>query len=156
MKRETIFLKIAVVIIGLPIAVVLLYLAYDLIFVPKTKGFLLFIPMVAVMYLSAIPYFIALFQTTKLLSYIDQQLAFSYLSVDALKKIKHCAIAISVLFIVDLPFLFRIADIDDAPGIMLFSLIIIFASIVIAVFAAVLQKLLTNALVIKSENDLTI
>lgn len=156
MKRETIFLKIAVVIIGLPIAAVLLYLAYDLIFVPKTKAFLLFIPMVAVLYLSAIPYFIALFQTTKLLSYIDQQLAFSDLSVEALKIIKRCAMAISVLFIVDLPFLFRIADIDDAPGIMLFSLIIIFASIVIAVFAAVLQKLLTNALVIKSENDLTI
>ncbi|MBD8037339.1 DUF2975 domain-containing protein [Solibacillus sp. A46] len=156
MKRETIFLKVAVVIIGLPIAAVLSYLAYDLIFVPKTKAFLLFIPMVAVMYLSAIPYFIALFQTTKLLSYIDQQLAFSNLSVEALKKIKHCAIAISVLFIVDLPLLFRIADIDDAPGIMLFSLIIIFASIVIAVFAAVLQKLLTHALVFKAENDLTI
>ena len=156
MKRETIFLKIAVVIIGLPIAAVLLYLAYDLIFVPKTKAFLLFIPMLAVMYLSAIPYFIALFQTTKLLSYIDQQLAFSDLSVEALKKIKRCAMSISVLFIVDLPFLFRIADIDDAPGIMLFSLIIIFASIVIAVFAAVLQKLLTNALVFKDENDLTI
>lgn len=156
MKRETIFLKIAVVIIGLPIAAALLYLTYDLIFIPKSKAFILFIPMVAVIFLSAIPYFIALFQTTKLLSYIDQQLAFSNLSVEALKKIKRCAIAVSVLFIIDLPLLFQIADIDDAPGILLFSLIIIFASIVIAVFAGVLQKLLTNALVIKSENDLTI
>jgi len=32
----------------------------------------------------------------------------------------------------------------------------IFASLVVAVFAAVLQKLLKNAIDIKSENDLTI
>ncbi len=124
--------------------------------VPKTKEFILFVPMVIVLYVSAIPYFIALFQTFKLLGYIDRNNAFSVLSVQTLKKIKLCAIVISVLFIVDLPFLFRIADIDDAPGIVLFSLIIIFASTVIAVFAAVLQKLLANALAIKSENDLTI
>ena len=156
MKRETLFLKIVVVIIGLPIAAILAYLTYDLITVPKTKEFLLFIPMVVVLYLAAIPYFIALYQTIKLLEYIDCNNAFSQFSVQALKVIKRCAITISGLFIVDLPFLFRIADIDDAPGIVLFSLIIIFASTVIAVFAAVLQRLLTNALEIKSENDLTI
>ena len=156
MKRETLFLKIVVVIIGLPIAGILAYLTYDLITVPKTKEFLLFIPMVMVLYLAAIPYFIALYQTIKLLGYIDCNHAFSQFSVQALKVIKRCAITISGLFIVDLPFLFRIADVDDAPGIVLFSLIIILASTVIAVFAAVLQKLLTNALEIKSENDLTI
>lgn len=155
-KRETLFLKIAVVIIGLPIAAILAYLTYDLITVQKTKEFLLFIPMVVVLYLAAIPYFIALYQTIKLLGYIDWNNAFSQLSVQALNIIKRCAVTISGLFIVDLPFLFHIADVDDAPGIVLFSLIIIFASIVIAVFAAVLQKLLTNALEIKSENDLTI
>ncbi|AWE08214.1 DUF2975 domain-containing protein [Lysinibacillus sp. 2017] len=156
MKRETLILKLAVIIIGLPIAGILAFLTYDLIAVPKTKEFILFVPMVIVLYVAAIPYFIALFQTIKLLGYIDRNNAFSVLSVQALKKIKLCAIVISVFFIVDLPFLFRIADVDDAPGIVLFSLIIIFASIVIAVFAAVLQKLLTNALAIKSENDLTI
>ena len=156
MKRETLFLKIVIVIIGLPIAAILAYLTYDLITVPKTKAFLLFIPMVLVLYLAAIPYFIALIQTIKLLGYIDSNNAFSQLSVKVLKVIKRCAMTISGFFIVDLPFLFRIADVDDAPGIVLFSLIIIFASTVIAVFAAVLQKLLTNALEIKTENDLTI
>ncbi|MEK4627814.1 MAG: DUF2975 domain-containing protein [Solibacillus sp.] len=156
MKRETFFLKVVVFIIGLPIAAILTWLTYDLITVPKTKEFTIFIPMVLVLYLAAIPYFNALFQTNKLLTYIDQNNAFSTLSVHALKKIKLCAIIISVLFIIDLPFLFRIAELDDAPGIVLFSLIIVFASMVIAVFAAVLQKLLTSALEIKSENDLTI
>jgi hypothetical protein len=36
------------------------------------------------------------------------------------------------------------------------GLVIIFASMVIAVFAAVLQRLLQEAIHIKSENDLTI
>ncbi|MER1957849.1 MAG: DUF2975 domain-containing protein [Solibacillus sp.] len=156
MKRETIFLRLAVIILGLPIVGFLAFLTYDLITVPKKEGFSLFIPMVLVLYLSAIPYFFALFQTMKLLGQIDRNEAFSNISVTALKNIKRCAIIISGLFIVDLPFLYRIAEIDDAPGVLLFSLMIIFASIVIAVFAAVLQKLLTSALEMKSENDLTI
>lgn len=156
MKRETLFLRLAVIVIGLPIAGALAFLTFDLITVPKNSSFTLFIPMVLVVYISAIPYFYALYETMKLLGYIDRNDAFSNLSVRSLKKIKRCAIVISVLFIVDLPFLYRIAEIDDAPGVLLFSLIIIFASMVIAVFAAVLQKLLTNALEIKSENDLTI
>jgi hypothetical protein len=45
---------------------------------------------------------------------------------------------------------------SGAPGGIVIGLVIIFASIVIAVFAAVLQKLLRNAIDIKSENDLTI
>jgi capsular polysaccharide biosynthesis protein len=45
---------------------------------------------------------------------------------------------------------------DDAPGAIVIGLVIIFASIVIAVFAAVLEKLLRTAIDIKSENDLTI
>ena len=38
----------------------------------------------------------------------------------------------------------------------LVGLVIIFASMVIAVFAAVLQRLLQEAIDIKSENDLTV
>lgn len=156
MKRETIFLRLAVIILGLPIVGFLAFLTCDLITVPKQDGYSLFIPMILVLYVSAIPYFFALFQTMKLLGQIDRNEAFSIISVNALKNIKRCAIVISALFIVDLPFLYRIAEIDDAPGVLLFSLMIIFASIVIAVFAAVLQKLLTSALEMKSENDLTI
>ena len=53
----------------------------------------------------------------------------------------------------DLP---GVAEVDDAPGLIAFPLIIIFASFVIAVFAAVLQRLLKEAIDIKSDNDLTI
>ena len=109
-----------------------------------------------VMYVSAIPFYFALYQAFKLLSYIDKNQAFSELSVKALKKIKNCAIIISGLYVVGIPFVFIIAELDDAPGLILIGMVIIFASMVIAVFAAVLQRLLQEAIDIKSENDLTV
>lgn len=113
-------------------------------------------PGVAIMYVSAIPFFIALYQAFKLLTYIDKNKAFSEISVNVLKKIKYCATTISVLYVIMLPFVFLVADKDDAPGLIIFGTVPIFASMVIAVFAAVLQKLLKEAIDIKSENDLTV
>ena len=57
---------------------------------------------------------------------------------------------------VGMPLFYLIAEKDDAPGIILIGMALIFASMVIAVFAAVLQKLLKEAIDIKSENDLTV
>ena len=108
------------------------------------------------LYASAIPFYFALYQAFKLLSYIDKNKAFSELSVKALKKIKYCAITISILYVLGMPLFYLIAEKDDAPGVIVIGLVIIFASMVIAVFAAVLQKLLQEAIDIKSENDLTV
>lgn len=108
------------------------------------------------LYVPAIPFFIALYQTMKLLKYIDANNAFSELSIRALKAIKYCAIAISSLFAAGMPYIYTVADRDDAPGIILLGLIIVFASSVIATAAAVLQQLVRSALAIKSENDLTV
>ncbi|MFP3723236.1 DUF2975 domain-containing protein, partial [Niallia circulans] len=107
-------------------------------------------------YTAAIPFYYALYQAFKLLNYIDKNEAFSELSVNALKKIKNCAISISAIFVLGLPLFYLLAERDDAPGIILIGLVLIFASMVIAVFAAVLQKLLKEAIDIKSENDLIV
>lgn len=115
-----------------------------------------YLPLFIGMYASALPFFFALVQALRLLSYIDKNEAFSALSVKALQRIKYCACAISLLYIACLPFFYLIADKDDAPGVLAIGLVVAFASFVIAVFAAVLQKLLQNAIDIKSENDLTI
>ena len=108
------------------------------------------------MYLPAIPFFIALYQSLKLLGYIDRNQTFSPLSVKALKTIKYCGGAISALYLVGMPYIATIAEKDDAPGVLAIALVIIFASFVITVFAALLQKLLQNAIDIKAENDLTV
>ncbi|MNH47651.1 hypothetical protein D3C87_2190160 [compost metagenome] len=55
-----------------------------------------------------------------------------------------------------MPLFYLMAEKDDAPGIIVIGLILIFASMVIAVFAAVLQRLLKEAIELKSEIDLTV
>jgi hypothetical protein len=63
---------------------------------------------------------------------------------------------IGAFYVAFMPLIYLMADADDAPGMIIIGMIIIFGCMVIAVFAAVLQKLLANTIAIKSENDLTI
>ncbi|CAB1252975.1 putative toxin of a toxin / antitoxin system [Clostridiaceae bacterium BL-3] len=154
---STIFLKIVVFLVGI------IVLALCIFWLPAIANGaaehypkLHYWPVLIGAYLSAIPFFAALYQALRLLGYIDRNKAFSELSVTALKNIKHCAITISIIYAVLIPFLVPIANADDAPGIVALGLVIAFASFVIAVFAAVLQKLLKDAVDIKSDNDLTI
>ncbi|PAF37668.1 hypothetical protein CHH69_09800 [Terribacillus saccharophilus] len=113
-------------------------------------------PALVGLYVTALAYFLALYQSFRLLSYIDKNVAFSDLSVKALKNIKHCAITISIVYVILLPLIYVVAERDDAPGLILVGMALIFAPLVVAIFAAVLQKLLKNAIDIKSENDLTV
>ena len=108
------------------------------------------------MYATAVPFFIALWETLKLLRYIDQNTAFSDLSVKALRNIKQCAVIIAGVYIGGVPLLLPIAQADDAPGLMVIGMAIACAPLVIAVFAAVLERLLQNAIDIKAEADLTV
>ncbi|WP_088007728.1 DUF2975 domain-containing protein [Indiicoccus explosivorum] len=159
MKGETLFLKLTVILLALPVIAACVFLLPWLIRDTMTSDWEyanLLYPILAAMYLSAIPFFIALYQTFRLLHYIDRNNAFSERSVRALRNIKRCAGAISGLYVLSMPFFFLVGDRDDAPGVVLIGMVLIFAPIVIAVFAAVLQKLLANAIEIKSENDLTV
>ena len=148
-QYSTVFLKIVVILIGIPV------LALCIFWLPGFVNYLHY-PILISVYASAITYFFALNQALKLLSYIDKNKAFSELSVKALKIIKYCAAIFSILYVVEMPFFYILAEKDDAPGIILIGMVFIFASFVVAIFAAVLQKLLKNAIDIKSENDLTI
>ncbi|APC47811.1 hypothetical protein BME96_06335 [Virgibacillus halodenitrificans] len=159
MKRETLFLKTTIILMGLPVLALCIFavpgianFAVELYPDMAYLKYLIFL----VMYSAAIPFYIALYQACKLLSYIDKSKAFSQFSVTALKKIKYCAITISSIYVVGMPLFYLIGEKDDAPGVILIGMILIFASFVIAVFAAVLQKLLRNAIEIKTENDLTV
>ncbi|MDS8922331.1 DUF2975 domain-containing protein, partial [Streptococcus pneumoniae] len=60
------------------------------------------------------------------------------------------------IYFLAMPLFYIIAEIDDAPVLILMGAGIGLAAFVVAVFAAVLQKLLTHAIDIKSENDLTV
>ncbi|MCD4714999.1 MAG: DUF2975 domain-containing protein [Clostridiales bacterium] len=158
-KGTTLFLKSVLIVMGLPI------LAFCILIMPSiAKEILGYHPeystfiyaVLVVMYATAIPYYMALYQSFKLLNLIDANMAFSDLSVKALKNIKQCAYAISIMYTLIMPFFYILGEFDDAPGIILIGLILIFASTVIAFFAAILQKLLKDAIEFKSENDLTV
>src|SRR3990167_9816176 len=116
----------------------------------------MYLPMLLVMFIAAIPFFFGLYQGILLLNYIEKGTAFSELSVKAIQNIKYCAFTISVLYAAGMPYIIYVADKDDAPGAVLMGLVFIFAPLITSVFAAVLEKLLQNALDIKSENDLTV
>lgn len=111
---------------------------------------------VAGLYASALPFFLALWQALKLLDSIDRNTAFSESSVTALRNIKRCAIVISAIYAAFLPLLLPIGAADDAPGLLVFGAALAFVPVTVAVFAAVLERLLRNAIEIKSENDLTV
>lgn len=163
MKRSsTLFLKAAVFFMGIPVLALCIFLLPQIVNEANEaadKGSdLAYVVygIVTVMYITAIPFYFALYQSFTLLSYIDRNQAFSDLSVLALKKIKNCAITISGFYVIVLPFVYILAEIDDAPGLILVGMVMVFAPLVIAVFAAVLQRLLKEAIDIKSENDLIV
>jgi len=157
MKQGTLFLKVVVFLIGIPVLALCMLGLFWLTNNPANPDYAqILYPIVIGIYISVIPFYIALYRTFRLLSYIDKNIAFSELSVKALKCIKYCAIAISTLYVVMMPFVYLVAEKDDAPGLIIIGMVPIFASIVISVFAAVLQKLLKDAIYIKSDNDLTI
>jgi len=156
---STLFLKLSVILLGIPVLALCIFL------VPKIADYMAVLyPDMPVLkylvyiglYVTAIPFYFALYQAFKLLNYIDHNNAFSDLSVKALNTIKKCAISISVFYVLDMPLFYLFAERDDAPGVIILGLMMIFASMVIAVFAALLQKLLQEAINIKTENDLTV
>jgi hypothetical protein len=156
---STLFLKIAVILIGIPVLALCIFLVPEIAdFAAELYPDLAYLKYLVLidLYATAVPFYFALYQAFKLLSYIDKNKAFSELSVRALKNIKYCAITMSALYVAGMPLFYLIAEMDDAPGIILIGLVLILASMIIAVFAAVLQRLLQEAINIKSENDLTV
>ncbi|SFH54374.1 DUF2975 domain-containing protein [Pisciglobus halotolerans] len=161
-KGSTLFLKVVTTMISTPVLALSIFvlpkIAVTAIVKLQTGSELAYIVLglLLIMYLSSIPFYFALYQAIQLLRYIDQSQAFSMLSVIALKKIKNCALMISGLYVIALPLIFVVAQWDDAPGLVAIGMVILGASLVVVVFAAVLQRLLEEAIQIKSENDLTI
>jgi hypothetical protein len=157
-KSSTWFLKsVLVLIAGLVLA--------GLLWLPHVEGrninadlFTIYFkdPFLAYVYVSSIPFFIPFYQAFKLLGFMEQGKAFSQVSVNALRKIKFSSLVLAGLVAGAVPQLAMFAHDDDAPGVVLIVLVIIFAAFVIATAAAVFQKLLQNAVDIKSENDLTV
>jgi len=112
-------------------------------------------PFLAYAYIASIPFFVALYQAFKVLVYVRQNKTFSQATVKALRTIKYCALAIIGFVVVGVIFI-MFGDKDDRPAGVFMRILITFASTVIATAAAVFERILQNAVDIKSENDLTV
>ena len=159
MKRISIvFLQAVIVLIGIVALAILLWF-------PSAEGraknldlfSIYFDPFILYGYAASIAFFVALYQTFKLLGYIGQNKIFSSNAVKALKSIKYCAIVLSILIVLAGLYikLFHHKD-DDPAGFLAICIVTTFVSIVIATAATIFEKLLQNAIDMKSENDLTI
>jgi len=156
-QSSTIFLQIVIVLIGVGALALVLW-------EPHIEGrnahatlFEIYFndPFLAYAYVASIPFFLALYQAFKVLGYVRQNKTFSQETVKALRTIKFCAIAIIGFVAVSVIFI-MFADKDDRPAGVFMRILIAFSSIIIATAAAVFERILQNAVDIKSENDLTV
>src|SRR5262245_48257668 len=159
MKRSsTIFLQGVVILIGIGALALLLW-------EPQVEGrnahatnFEIYFkdPFLALAYTGSIPFFIALYQAFKVLGYVRQNKTFSQTTVKRLRTIKYCAVTIIGFVAVEEIFIMLNHGSDDPAGGVFIGILITFGSIVVATAAAVCERILQNAVDIKSENDLTV
>ncbi len=118
------------------------------------------IPYFIGLWILSIPIFIGLYQTWRLLDYIDKNNAFSAKSIKALQIIKMCAITFAILIILSAVAVVVAAratnPTEDVAPVGPIGFVFVSVSVIIATFVAVLQRVLKNGIDIKSENDLTV
>lgn len=152
---STVFLRLVVGSIAFVVLMACVFLFPRAIF-SELQGDFDYAPILIGIYITAIAGLVALHQTLRLLGNIDRNEAFSVSSLSALGRIRHCAIFISGIYTLGLPYFFRLADQDDAPGVMAIGLILAGGALVVATAVAVFEKLLRSAIALKSEQDLTV
>lgn len=158
MKRSaTIFLQGVIAVFGLA---VLAFLLWE----PHVEGrnvnattFEIYFhdPFLAYVYFGSIPFFVALFQAIKVLGYAGQNNVFSQANVSALRTIRNCALLIIGLAVISVAFM-PFGDAEDRPPGVFLRLVVIFGSLVVATTSAIFERILQQAVDLKSENDLTI
>ena len=161
MKRSSIvFLQVVIVLIGIGALALMLW-------EPHIEGrnahatlFEIYFndPFLAYAYIASIPFFVAHFQAFKVLGYAGQNKIFTQEAVRALRTIKYCALAIIGFVVLEELFILLSGNRDlENPGAPIFlGILIAFPAIVVATAAAMFERILQNAVDLKSENDLTV
>jgi DNA-binding Xre family transcriptional regulator len=157
MKRSsTIFLQVVIVLIGIGALALMLWFPHiEGRNVDATVSQIYFNdPFLAYAYIASIAFFTALYQAFKLLGYIRQNKVFTLNSVRALRTIKYCAISLIGFIIVAEAYIFIVVSKkDDIAGGVVLGLFMFFVSVVTATAAATLERILQNAVDLKSEKN---
>jgi hypothetical protein len=156
-RRSIIFLQLVIALIGIG---ALAFLLWE----PHIEGrnvhatlFQIYFndPFLAYAYIGAIPFFVAVYQALKVLGYVGRNQVFSPAAVKALRTIKYCAVSIIGFVAVGEIFILFGNSEDKPPGFFM-GILITFGSVVMGTAAAMFERILQNAVDLKSENDLTV
>lgn len=93
------------------------------------------------LYATLLPFYWVLWQSLKFLNYIDKNQAFSVEAVKTLRNIKYGAGVMAILYVGGWPLLIPLAEVEDAPGMLLFGAAIACFPIAVTALASVLEKL---------------
>lgn len=149
MKRiSAAFLQVAVVLIGIGSMAVLLW-------EPHIEGrnahattFEIYFkdPFLAYVYVGTIPYFVALYRASGLFGHARKNGEFSQVTVDALRAIKRCAMAIIGFVAGAVVIILMVGDKDDRPAGFFMALLFTVASSRVAIVAAMVARRWEDAL----------
>ena len=152
-RSSTLFLKLILLVLSLAVLTLCGFLLYQII---QSDSLGDYQPILIGVLISTIPFLYVFYQAYNLLNNIDNNLSLTDSSVNSLRIIKVCSFIISLMYLIGSPFIFYVAQQDDAPGVVLINIILIMGPFSVGVFTYILQKLLINAIGYKSENELTI
>lgn len=159
MKIKTLFLKMALIAIGIIVLFfcalvfpnVLIKVSYTYPKIVLTRYLF-----TGCLYLSAILFYIAEGYAYRILQLIDRDNVFSGQALHAIKQIKYAVGGMGVCYLLFLPMIYWVADVEDAPGMIIIMTVIAMIPFVVAVFAAILEKLLQKATQLKVESQYTV
>lgn len=152
-RSSTLFLKLILLVLSLAVLTFCGFLLYQ---ITQSDSLGDYQPILIGVLISTIPFLYVFYQAYNLLNNIDANLSLTDSSVNSLRIIKVCSFLISLMYLMGSPFIFNVAQQDDAPGVVLINIILIMGPFSVGVFTYILQKLLINAIEYKSENELTI
>jgi hypothetical protein len=114
-------------------------------------------PFLAYLYLAFVPFFVGLYQGFKLLGFARRNQIFSPPAVRALRIIMFFSAITAFFFFGAEAYIFVfVRGTDDVAGGVMMGAFVILMCAVIGTAAAVFERILQNAVELKSENDLTV
>jgi Protein of unknown function (DUF2975) len=155
-RGSTIFLQVVIVLIGIGALAFMLWEPHvEGANAHATLSQMYFNSFVVYAVIGSTPFFVALYHAFKVLGYVRQNKTFSQATVNSLRIIKYCALALIGFVAVSVIFMIG-GDREDRPVGLFMRILVTFPSIIVATVVTISERILRNAVDIKSENDLTV
>jgi len=111
-------------------------------------------PIVIAIYVSTIFIYLAFYQTIQFIQLINHKLVFSNDSIYRLKKIKRYGLIFAALYVMALPFIYLLANADDAPGVIFVGITPLVGGFIVYLFTDILIKIIHQGISQKETSKL--